>query len=168
MKSGAPAFGTPEFARAALAGGQLARRYGLPYRSSNCCSANVVDAQAAYESQMAIWGSVMGYSNYLLHSVGWLEGGLVASFEKAILDAEMLQDMAAMLMPLPGGEDPALLDWRGGRRHGEDEPPAQQRANRVWKQLLAEYEAPFLEPSRREAIEDYIARRKSEGGVKAA
>ncbi|HXU59519.1 MAG TPA: trimethylamine methyltransferase family protein [Verrucomicrobiae bacterium] len=168
MKSGAPAFGTPEFARAALAGGQLARRYGLPYRSSNCCSANVVDAQAAYESQMAIWGSVMGYSNYLLHSVGWLEGGLVASFEKAILDAEMLQDMAAMLMPLPGGEDPALLDWRGGRRHGEDEPPAQQRANRVWKQLLAEHEAPFLEPSRREAIEDYIARRKSEGGVKAA
>ena len=112
MKSGAPAFGTPEFARAALAGGQLARRYGLPYRSSNCCSANVVDAQAAYESQMAIWGSVMGYSNYLLHSVGWLEGGLVASFEKAILDAEMLQDMAAMLMPLPGGVDPALLDWR--------------------------------------------------------
>src|SRR4029077_2565461 len=92
----------------------------------------------------------------------------VASFEKAILDAEMLQDMAAMLMPLPGGEDPALLDWRRGRRHGEDEPPAQQRANRVWKQLLAEYEAPFLEPSRREAIEDYIARRKSEGGVKAA
>jgi trimethylamine---corrinoid protein Co-methyltransferase len=168
MKSGAPAFGTPEFARAALAGGQLARRYGLPYRSSNCCSANVVDAQAAYESQMAIWGSVMGYSNYLLHSVGWLEGGLVASFEKAILDAEMLQDMAAMLMPLLGGVDPAVLDWRRGRRHGEDEPPAQQRANRIWKQLLAEYEAPYLDPARREAIEDYIARRKSEGGVKAA
>jgi len=168
MKSGAPAFGTPEFARAALAGGQLARRYALPYRSSNCCSANAVDAQAAYESQMAIWGSVMGHANYLLHSVGWLEGGLVASFEKAILDAEMLQDMAAMLAPLPGGEDPALLDWRRERRRREGEPPAERRANAVWKRLLAEFEPPPLEASRREAIEDYVARRKREGGVKAA
>ena len=168
MKSGAPAFGTPEFARAALAGGQLARRYGLPYRSSNCCSANAVDAQAAYESQMAIWGSVMGHANYLLHSVGWLEGGLVASFEKAILDAEMLQDMAAMLAPLPGGEDPALLDWRRERRRQEGDAPAERRANAVWKRLLAEFEPPPLEASRREAIEDYIARRKREGGVKAA
>lgn len=168
MKSGAPAFGTPEFARAALAGGQLARRYGLPYRSSNCCSANAVDAQAAYESQMAIWGSVMGHANYLLHSVGWLEGGLVASFEKAILDAEMLQDMAAMLAPLPGGEDPALLDWRRQRRRQEGEAPAERRANAVWKRLLAEFEPPPLEASRREAIEDYVARRKREGGVRAA
>ncbi|HKF63849.1 MAG TPA: trimethylamine methyltransferase family protein [Dongiaceae bacterium] len=168
MKSGAPAFGTPEFARAALAGGQLARRYGLPYRSSNCCSANAVDAQAAYESQMAIWGSVMGHANYLLHSVGWLEGGLVASFEKAILDAEMLQDMAAMLAPLPGGVDPALLDWRHGRHHQAGDPQAERRANAAWKQLLAEFEPPPLEASRREAVEDYVARRKREGGVKAA
>jgi trimethylamine---corrinoid protein Co-methyltransferase len=168
MKSGAPAFGTPEFARAALAGGQLARRYGLPYRSSNCCSANAVDAQAAYESEMAIWGSVMGHSNYLLHSAGWLEGGLVASFEKAILDAEMLQDMAAMLEPLPSGEDPAQLDWRQGRRHRQGDPEAERRANAVWKQLLAEFEPPPLEAARREAIEDYVARRKREGGVKAA
>jgi trimethylamine--corrinoid protein Co-methyltransferase len=168
MKSGAPAFGTPEFARAALAGGQLARRYGLPYRSSSCCSANAVDAQAAYESQMAIWGSVMGHANYLLHSAGWLEGGLVASFEKAIIDAEMLQDMAAMLEPLPGGVDPALLDWRQGRRHREGDPAAERRANAVWKQLLAEFQPPPLEAARREAVEDYIARRKREGGVKAA
>src|SRR5215831_3741646 len=125
MRSGAPAFGTPEFARAALAGGQLARRYGLPYRSSNCCSANTVDAQAAYESEMSIWGSVMGHANYLLHGAGWLEGGLVASFEKAILDAEMLQDIAALLAPLPGAVDPADLDWRQGRRHGPDEPGAE-------------------------------------------
>lgn len=168
MKSGAPAFGTPEFTRAALAGGQLARRYGLPYRSSNCCSANAVDAQAAYESEMAIWGSVMGHSNYLLHSAGWLEGGLVASFEKAILDAEMLHDMSAMLEPLPGGEDPAQVDWRQGRRHRQGDPEAERRANAVWKQLLAEFEPPPLEASRREAIEDYVARRKREGGVKAA
>src|SRR6202163_1337537 len=55
MKSGAPAFGTPEYVRAAMAGGQLARRYNLPYRSSNACAANAVDAQAAYESEMSIW-----------------------------------------------------------------------------------------------------------------
>jgi trimethylamine--corrinoid protein Co-methyltransferase len=168
MRSGAPAFGTPEFARAALAGGQLARRYGLPYRSSNCCSANAVDAQAAYESEMAIWGSVMGHANYLLHGAGWLEGGLVASFEKAILDAEMLQDIAALLAPLPGAVDPADLDWRQGRRHGPDEPGAEGRANGVWKRLLATFEPPPLEASRREAVEDYIARRKREGGIRAA
>jgi trimethylamine---corrinoid protein Co-methyltransferase len=168
MRTGAPAFGTPEFARAALAGGQLARRYGLPYRSSNCCSANAPDAQAAYESEMAIWGSVLGRANYLLHGAGWLEGGLVASFEKTILDAEMLQDMAAILDPLPGGEDPARLDWRGGRLRGKDDEAAEWRANRVWKRLLAAFEPPSLEKARREAIEDYIARRKREGGVKAA
>jgi trimethylamine--corrinoid protein Co-methyltransferase len=168
MKSGAPAFGTPEYAKAALAGGQLARRYGLPYRSSNCCSANAVDAQAAYESEMAIWGSVMGHANYVLHGAGWLEGGLVASFEKAILDAEMLQDMAAVLDPPADGADPADLDWRGGRRRREGDPPAEQRANRVWKALLAAYEPPPLEAARREAVEDYIARRKREGGLKAA
>jgi trimethylamine---corrinoid protein Co-methyltransferase len=168
MRTGAPAFGTPEFARAALVGGQLARRYGLPYRSSNCCSANAPDAQAAYESEMAIWGSVLGRANYVLHGAGWLEGGLVASFEKTILDAEMLQDMAAILDPLPGGKDPARLDWRGGRLRGKDDEAAEWRANRVWKRLLAAFEPPSLETARREAIEDYIARRKREGGVKAA
>jgi trimethylamine--corrinoid protein Co-methyltransferase len=60
MKTGAPAFGTPEYVRAAMAGGQLARRYKIPYRSSNACAANAVDAQAAYESEMSIWGAVMG------------------------------------------------------------------------------------------------------------
>jgi len=168
MKSGAPAFGTPEYAKAAIAGGQLARRYGLPFRSSNCCSANAVDAQAAYESEMAIWGSILGHASYLLHGIGWLEGGLVASFEKAILDAEMLHDMAAIIDPPPGGEDPAELDWRRGRRRREGDPPAEARAHRVWQQLLADYEPPPLDPGRREAIEDYIARRKKEGGVKAA
>ena len=60
MQSGAPAFGTPEYVRTAMLGGQLARRYGLPYRSSNVCAANAVDAQAAYESVFSLWGAVMG------------------------------------------------------------------------------------------------------------
>ncbi|MEX2008667.1 MAG: trimethylamine methyltransferase family protein, partial [Dongiaceae bacterium] len=86
MKSGAPAFGTPEYTRAAMAGGQLARRYNLPYRSSNACAANAVDAQAAYESEMSLWGAVMGGANMVLHGAGWMEGGLVASYEKMIVD----------------------------------------------------------------------------------
>ncbi len=100
MRSGSPAFGTPENALANIAGGQLARRYKLPYRSSACNASNAVDAQATYETQMALWGSVMGYGNLIYHTAGWLEGGLVASFEKLIIDVEMLQHMSPMLAPL--------------------------------------------------------------------
>ncbi len=164
MKSGAPAFGTPEYVKAAMAGGQLARRYGLPYRSSNCCAANAPDAQAGYESEMSIWGAVMGGANYLHHGVGWMEGGLVASYEKAVLDAEMLQDMASFLSPVA-----ASGDWRQEDRRGTGEAePAAARANRVWKRLLADYEPPPLDPAIDEAIRDFIDRRKREGGVKAA
>ncbi|MCC6471749.1 MAG: trimethylamine methyltransferase family protein [Alphaproteobacteria bacterium] len=105
MKTGAPAFGTPEYARAALAGGQLARRYNLPYRSSNANAANAVDAQAAYESQTSLWSAVMGGANLVLHAAGWMEGGLVASFEKMVLDAELLQAMTEFLQPIQVDED---------------------------------------------------------------
>ena len=99
LRSGAPAFGTPENARATIAAGQLARRYGLPYRASNACASNAVDAQAAYESQMSIWSSVLGGANLVYHGAGWMEGGLTASFEKLVIDVEMLQMMAMMLAP---------------------------------------------------------------------
>jgi len=105
MKSGAPAFGTPENTKATLAAGQLARRYNLPYRSSNASASNVVDAQAAYESQMSIWAAVMGHANMINHGAGWMEGGLTASFEKVVLDAEMLQMMAEVLAPIVVDED---------------------------------------------------------------
>ncbi len=105
MKTGAPAFGTPEYTRAALAGGQLARHLKIPYRSSNACAANAVDAQAAYESQMSLWGAVMGHANLILHGAGWMEGGLVASFEKIVLDAEMIQAMGEFMQPLVVDED---------------------------------------------------------------
>jgi trimethylamine--corrinoid protein Co-methyltransferase len=100
MRSGAPAFGTPENTRATLAAGQLARLYKLPYRASNACAANVVDCQAAYESMMSIWGSVMGHANLVYHGAGWMEGGLTASFEKLVLDVEMLQMMAETIKPV--------------------------------------------------------------------
>jgi len=99
MKSGAPAFGTPEYAQAVIIGGQLARRYGLPYRTSNVNASNCVDAQATYESMMSIWAAFMAHANIINHATGWLEGGLTASFEKYILDAEMLQGLARMMVP---------------------------------------------------------------------
>ncbi len=110
MKSGAPAFGTPEYMKAALAGGQLARRYRLPYRSSNVCAANSVDAQAAYESVFSLWGAVMGGVNILKHGAGWMEGGLQASFEKLILDADLLQMVSAFLEPIAVDESTLALD----------------------------------------------------------
>jgi trimethylamine--corrinoid protein Co-methyltransferase len=99
LRSGAPAFGTPENARATLAAGQLARRYGIPYRSSNASASNALDAQAAYESQMSIWSSVLGGAHLVYHGAGWMEGGLTASFEKIVLDVEMLQMIALTIAP---------------------------------------------------------------------
>jgi trimethylamine--corrinoid protein Co-methyltransferase len=78
----------------------MARRYNLPYRTSACNASNAVDGQAVYETQMALWGSVMGHGNLIYHAAGWLEGGLVASFEKIVMDCEMLQHMAVMMQPL--------------------------------------------------------------------
>ena len=100
MRSGSPAFGTPEYWKACLLGGQLARRYGLPYRSSNVNASNSVDAQSAYESVIAIWGAVMGGVNLLLHGTGWLEGGLLTSYEKFVIDADLLNMVTEMLRPV--------------------------------------------------------------------
>jgi trimethylamine--corrinoid protein Co-methyltransferase len=195
MKTGAPAFGTPEYVKAALAGGQLARRYGLPYRSSNACAANAVDAQAAYESEMSVWAAVMGHASVIKHGLGWMEGGLVASYEKVILDAEILQGMAEVLQPLkvdeeslaldairevgPGGHffgaahtlaryetafyQPLLSDWRNFETWREAGAlTAAERANKIWKQLLADYVQPPMDSTVDEALKDYVARRKRE------
>ena len=193
MRTGSPAFGTPEYVKAAFATGQLARRYGLPFRSSNVTGSNTVDAQAAYESEMAVWGAVMGGVNLLYQGAGWLEGGLTASYEKLILDAEILQMIGEVLQPLvvdeaeigvdaiaavgPGGHffgaahtlqrfehafyRPMLSDWRNFEAWQEDgSRTAAERANRIWKQLLAEFEPPPLDPAAGEAIAAFVARRK--------
>ncbi|MFI5015626.1 MAG: trimethylamine methyltransferase family protein [Hyphomicrobiales bacterium] len=110
MKSGAPAFGTPEYMKSALLGGQLARRYGLPYRSSNACAANTLDAQAAYESVFSLWGAIMGGVNLLMHGAGWMEGGLQASFEKMVLDADLLGMVAEFLRPMVVDEGELALE----------------------------------------------------------
>ncbi|NMM43344.1 trimethylamine methyltransferase family protein [Rhodospirillaceae bacterium KN72] len=110
MRTGSPAFGTPEYMKAAQASGQLARRIGVPFRSSNVTAANDVDAQAAYESQMALFGALMGGCHLLEHGAGWMHGGLTASFEKLILDAELLQMMDAYFEPIRTDADSLALD----------------------------------------------------------
>jgi len=109
MRSGSPAFGTPEYVKAAFGAGQLARRIGLPWRSSGANSSNTPDAQAAYESEMSLWGALMGGCNMLIHGAGWLEGGLTASLEKFILDIEMLQMFAELFQPVPFSRDEMAL-----------------------------------------------------------
>ncbi len=105
MKSGAPAFGTPEYMKSTLIGGQLARRYKVPFRTSNTNAANMMDAQAAYESVFSLWALTMGGGNFIMHGAGWLEGGLVASFEKFVMDCDLIQMVKAFLQPIEINED---------------------------------------------------------------
>ncbi|QRM54407.1 trimethylamine methyltransferase family protein [Sinorhizobium sp. BG8] len=110
MRTGSPAFGTPEYAKAQIASGQLARRYDVPFRSSNVTASNAVDVQAAYESGMSLWSTIMGGVHLIEHAAGWLEGGLTASFEKLVLDAEMLQLMRSFLDPVVVDEATLAVD----------------------------------------------------------
>jgi trimethylamine--corrinoid protein Co-methyltransferase len=200
MKSGAPAFGTPEYAQATLIGAQLARRYQVPFRASNVNASNAPDGQSVYESAMSIWACVLGHTHFVMHGLGWLEGGLCASFEKFILDAEMLQMMAEFLKPPeidagslaleairdvgPGGHffstphtleryehafyAPLLSDWRNFETWSENGSlDATQRANRIWKQILKDYEPPPLDPAIDEELQAFVDRRTAEGGVSA-
>ena len=118
MKTGSPAFGTPEYTKAAFASGQLARRYNLPLRSSGVTASSAPDAQAAYEMQMSLWGALMGGTNLLLHGAGWLEGGLTASAEKFVMDVEMLQMFAELFKPLDVNEATLAVDAIADVGHG--------------------------------------------------
>ena len=91
MNSGAPTFGTPEAAHITYGAGQLARRMGLPYRSGGAfCGSKLPDAQSAYETSNSLNMALLAGVNFMLHACGWLEGGLVSSYEKFVLDADQL------------------------------------------------------------------------------
>ncbi len=91
MNSGAPTFGTPEAAQITLGAGQLARRMNLPYRSGGSfCGSKLPDAQAAYETANTLNIALLSGVNFMLHACGWLEGGLVSSLEKFVMDADQL------------------------------------------------------------------------------
>ncbi|UXX83393.1 trimethylamine methyltransferase family protein [Roseovarius pelagicus] len=96
MKSGAPAFGTPEHFQASVAAGQLARRIGLPWRGASGSAANINDAQAANETQFGSWGCLLAGATVIVHAAGWIEGGLTVSYEKLITDMEVLQMVAEL------------------------------------------------------------------------
>jgi trimethylamine--corrinoid protein Co-methyltransferase len=197
MRSGAPAFGTPEYVRGTLIAGQLARHLKLPLRVSNANASNAVDAQAAYESEMSLWAAILSGGNFVQHACGWLEGGLVASREKMILDAEMLQMLNEVLEPVqvddvdlaidaikevgPGGHffgvghtleryetafyKPLLSDWRNfqtWREAGAQE--ATQRAAEIAAELIREHIPPVMPVECREALNDYVQRRREEIG----
>jgi trimethylamine--corrinoid protein Co-methyltransferase len=161
MKSGAPAFGTPEYLKATLVGGQLARRYAIPYRSSNSCAANALDAQAAYESVFSLWSVVMGGASFVKHAAGWMEGGLTCSFEKLVLDVELLEIVTGLLAT---GDPPAPC--RSRLAAPTDGPDLVRRAHRIWQETLAAYAPPPLDPAVAEELDAFIARRKEEGGVR--
>lgn len=112
MKSGAPAFGTPEYMRATQMTGQMARFYNLPMRSSGVCAANVPDGQAMWETSNSLWASVQSGTHMVYHAAGWLEGGLIASPEKFIMDCEVLQQIQRYMEPetYATGPDDIALD----------------------------------------------------------
>ena len=200
MKSGAPAFGTPEYMRATQMTGQMARFYGLPLRSSGVCAANVPDAQATWETMNSLWAAVQSGTHMVYHAAGWLEGGLIASPEKFVMDCEVLQQIQRYFDPAltatgaedialdairevgPGGHffgtphtqaryttafyQPFLSDWRnfeawdlaGGVWTAE-------RAHGIYKEIVAGFEPPPMDPAIREELDAFVARRKQEGGA---
>ncbi len=195
MNSGAPTFGTPEAAHITYGAGQLARRLGLPYRSGGAfCGSKLPDAQAAYESANSLNMALLAGVNFMLHACGWLEGGLVSSYEKFVLDADQLgtlhhlargvatddnaQAMDAIREVGPGGHylgcahtqgnfksafwRSEVLDYKPFETWAEEgaRDSAQLAAARV-QRMLRDYEAPPLDPGIREALEDFVARRKA-------
>ncbi|MCU4654032.1 trimethylamine methyltransferase family protein [Roseibacterium sp. SDUM158016] len=200
MKSGAPAFGTPEYMRATQMTGQMARFYGLPMRASGVCAANVPDGQAMWETANSLWSAVQSGANMIYHAAGWLEGGLIASPEKFVMDCELIQQIQRYFEPAlwattdddiaveamaevgPGGHffgcahtqeryqsafyQPFLADWRNFEAwRSEGGVWTAERANRLYKRILEEFEPPPMDDGLREELSDFVARRKREGGA---
>ena len=198
MKTGAPAFGTPDYMRTTQMTGQMARYYDLPLRASNTCVSNAPDNQATWESSHSLFAAMTSKVNMVYHAAGWLEGGLCASYEKFVMDCEQLQQIAAYMRPVKWDSDEIALDaigevGQGGHFFGIDHTQERyetafyspflsdwsnfenwrdnggvmtvERANKVWKQILNEFEAPPMDEAIREELEAFVAKRKEEGGA---
>ncbi|MDT7581297.1 MAG: trimethylamine---corrinoid protein Co-methyltransferase [Pseudonocardiales bacterium] len=119
MQSGSPCFGTPESAVGLLCTGQIARRFGLPVRSGGgLTSSQTADAQAGYESLMTMLPTFLAGINWVMHSAGWLEGGLVASYEKFVLDCQVLEMLQHEFTPLEIDEASLAFGAHDEVRHG--------------------------------------------------
>jgi trimethylamine---corrinoid protein Co-methyltransferase len=195
MNSGAPTFGTPEASLITYGAGQLARRLGLPYRSAGgFCGSKLPDAQAAYESANSLNMGLLSGVNFMLHACGWLEGGLVSSYEKFVMDADQLgilhglargvdisdngQAMDAIREVGPGGHylgcdhtranfkdafwRTDLLDYKPFETWDEEGArDTQALASVRVRKMLGDYQQPALDDGIREALEDYVARKKA-------
>src|SRR5487761_900536 len=171
MQSGAPTFGTPEPALVLYAMAALARRLGIPFRSGgSLCASKIPDAQAAFESANTLLPTCLAGVNFVLHTAGWLEGGLAMGYEKFVMDA----DQAGMAHTLLRGVDlsdngqamDAIREVGPGKHflgcahtqaNFETAFYRAQLANTLWKKQLAEYEAPPLDPAVDEALLDYMS-----------
>jgi trimethylamine---corrinoid protein Co-methyltransferase len=119
MQSGSPTFGTPESATGLLCTGQIARHFGLPFRSGGAMtSSQVPDAQAGYEALMTLLPTFLAGTNWVMHSAGWLEGGLVAGYEKFIVDVELVQMMQQQFTPMEIDEAALAFDAHTEVGHG--------------------------------------------------
>ncbi len=118
MKSGSPAFGTPDYMRATQMTGQMARFYQLPLRASNTCVSNAPDNQATWESSNSLFAAMSSGVNMVYHAAGWLEGGLCASYEKFVMDCEQLQQLIAYCKPVTWGADDIAIDAIAEVGHG--------------------------------------------------
>ncbi|MHA1127708.1 MAG: trimethylamine methyltransferase family protein, partial [Alphaproteobacteria bacterium] len=186
MNSGAPTFGTPEASKILYGAGQLARRLNLPFRSGGgLCGSKLPDAQAAYETSNTLNAALLGGVNFMLHSCGWLEGGLVSSFEKFVMDADQLgvlhsiaagvdvsengQAMGAIEEVQPGGHylgcehTQANFKTAFWRSEVLDYKPFEQWSDEGsldTVHLAAEYVKPPLDPAIDEALQAYIRQKK--------
>ncbi len=196
MQSGAPTFGTPEPALVLYTMAALARRLGVPFRSGGgLCGSKIADAQAAFEAANTLIPAALAGVNFMLHTAGWLEGGLAMGYEKFILDADQAGMLATLLKGVDLSENGQAMDAIrevGPGQHflgcahtqanfetafyrsniadnnsfeqweSEGGLDAAQRANKIWKQMLKNYETPVLDPAIDEALLEFMQRRKSE------
>jgi len=138
MRSGSPAFGTPEYVHAVIASAQIGRRLKIPVRTSAVNASPVVDAQSTYETAFSLQAAILSHSHLINHAAGWLEGGLSASLEKIIVDAELLRSWAQILKPIQFNDDDLAVEAikgvaAGGHFFGESH-------------TLARYESAFYRP----------------------
>ncbi len=195
MQSGAPTFGTPEPAIVLYTVAALARRLGVPFRSGGSLTASKLpDTQAAYESAATLHPTVMAGVNFVLHSAGWLEGGLAIGYEKFVLDCDQLGAMATFVKGLDLSDNGQALEALRTNPPGqhflgtahtlanfesafyrtttadnnsyeqwseEGGLDAARRANSVWKEQLAAYEAPPIDDAVDEELRDFVERRST-------
>ncbi len=196
MQSGAPTFGTSEPSLVLYATAALARRLGVPFRSGGgLCGSKIPDAQAAYEAANTLQTAALAGTNFMLHTAGWLEGGLAMGYEKFVMDADQANMLAILLRGIDLSENGQAMDALeevGPGKHflgathtnrnfetafyrsevadnnsyeqweSDGSQDCAARANTLWKKMLAQYEAPALDPAIDEALLAFMDQRKQQ------